>query len=396
MINQKVTLLELNKEFLIKNGIENSIFIPTETGFKKSILDATQAVRMHFHIENFHDYSTQNMGPLFKILEKSYLLSSQEIIETRMSLYRPLTKNGDPRMWFTGLKNIAKPDDQVAIIFFDSVPHLINLSTCDIQQSILNKDLIGVFIEKLILSKQSISNKLLCLLREIACNPIPAPVQGDTAIGMAIEQALGILPNSSKEPDYNGIELKSSRTKVKISQANRVNLFAQVANWNHSHLKSSSDILDVYGYESQDDGCFKLYCTVSALKPNSQGLIFTIDDDADIVQEKYFNGQSYSDVAVWLGSKLRERLAEKHTETFWIEADSIFLDGCEYFCLKNVKHTRRPLLTQFLPLIQDGVITMDHLIKRKNGRVSEKGPLFKILPKDLSKLFPEERNYSLI
>lgn len=396
MANQKIQLVAQNKALLIKNGIEHSIFIPTATGFNKAILDATQTVRTHFVIENFHDYSVQQQGPKFKVIKVAVLLEPQAHTETRMSLYRPVTKKGDPRMWFRGLQKIAQPNDQVAIVFFESVPYLLNLSALNIQESIQKKDQIGVFLEQLILSTQAVSNELLGLLEKIARNPIPAPMKGDTAIGMAIEGALGIAPNSSKEPDYKGIELKSSRSKPRASQATRVNLFAQVADWTQSHLKSSSAILDAYGYESVDDGCFKLYCTVSALRANSQGLFFDVDEEADAVQEKYTNGQTYADVAVWLGAKLRERLLEKHAETFWIEADSIFIDGREHFLLKTVRHTRRPLLTQFLPLMQQGVITMDHLIKRKNGKVGEKGPLFKISPQDLNKLFPEERNYLLV
>ena len=395
MANQKAQLVEQNKAFLIKNGIEHSIFIPTATGFSKSIIDATQAMRTHFVIENYHDYSAQQQGPEYKVIKVAVLLEPQAHIETRISLYRPVTKKGDPRIWFRDLKKIAKPNDQVAIVFYDSVPYLLNLSDLRIQESIQKKDQIGVFLEQLIHAAQSVSNELLSLLEKIALIPIPAPMKGDTAIGMAIEGALGIAPNSSKKPDYKGIELKSSRSKATASQGNRVNLFAQVADWTQSHLKSSSAILDAYGYESVDDGCFKLYCTVSALRANSQGLFFSVDEEADAVYEKYTNGQMHEDVAVWLGAKLRERLLEKHAETFWIEADSFFIDGREHFSVKTVRHTRRPLLTQFLPLMQEGVITMDHLIKRKNGKVSEKGPLFKISPQDLNKLFPEERNYVL-
>lgn len=395
MTSQKQLLVEENKALLIKNGIEHSVFIPTLTGFNKSILDATQTVRTHFVIEGFHDYIVQQQGPKFKVIKVAVLLGPQSRTETRMSLYRPVTKKGDPRMWFRGLQNIAQPNDQVAIVFFESVPYLLNLSAVSIQESIHKKDQIGVFLERLILSTQAVSKELLSLLLKIARNPIPAPMKGDTAIGMAIECALGIAPNSSKEPDYKGIELKSSRSKARASQATRVNLFGQVANWAQSHLKSSAAILDAYGYESVEDGCFKLYCTVSALSINSQGLFFDVDEEADVIQERYTNGQTYADVAVWLGTKLRERLLEKHTETFWIEADSVFIDGHEHFHLKRVRHTRSPLLTQFLPLVEQGVITMDHLIKRKNGKVSEKGPLFKISPKNINKLFPEERNYIL-
>ncbi len=42
-------------------------------------------------------------------------------------------------------------------------------------------------------------------------------------------------------------------------------------------------------------------------------------------------------------------------------------------------------------LIEQGEITLDHLIKKDSkGRVSEKGPLFKISTSALSMLFPEQ------
>jgi hypothetical protein len=48
-------------------------------------------------------------------------------------------------------------------------------------------------------------------------------------------------------------------------------------------------------------------------------------------------------------------------------------------------------------LIDQGIITLDHLIKRNSkGRVVEKGPLFKIKPKGIELLFPPSERYSLI
>jgi len=206
---------------------------------------------------------------------------------------------------------------------------------------------------------------------------------------MTIEHALGIAANSSKEPDYNGIELKTARGFKKT----RTNLFAQVADWELSSLKSSREILENFGYPRGDD--FKLYCTVSALKENSQGLKFERREAEGILVETQ---KDYGDVAVWPDKLLRKRLIEKHSETFWVSAESTEVDGVEYFQLKSVTHTRSPLQGQLMPLIASGIITMDHLIKRKAGikpKVAEKGPLFKINKKDLPLLFPSPKTYFL-
>ena len=120
------TQVEKNKTFLVKKGIEHSVFIPTETGLKKSILDATQEVRTHFALLSFHDYAVQEQGRTSKVIKESYLITELEQIPTVMSLYRPMTKKGDPRMWFRGLANFAQAGDRVAIVIFSGQAYLFN------------------------------------------------------------------------------------------------------------------------------------------------------------------------------------------------------------------------------------------------------------------------------
>ena len=94
---------------------------------------------------------------------------------------------------------------------------------------------------------------------------------------------------------------------------------------------------------------------------------------------------------------LHNRLLEKHNETFWIAADSITIGGKEHFHYKKVEHTKKPIVSQFDILLEQGIITLDHLIKRKpTGSVVEKGPIFKIKPNALDLLFPPSKSYSLI
>jgi hypothetical protein len=291
-------------------------------------------------------------------------------------------------MWFKSLPNYANPNEQIAIVVCCDELCLFNFSRFSFE-NIPSVSPVSELISHIASRFNSTAEELLQKLKEIAKNPIRVAVKGDTAVGMAVELALGISANSSKQPDYNGIELKSGR-----GGNNRTTLFAQVADWSISLCKSSAEILDKYGYQRDDD--FKLYCTVSTQKANSQGLQFFYDESSDLLIEKDRNGKN---VAIWAGELLRKRLLEKHAETFWINAKSTIVDGKEYFELISVTHTKKPLESQLLPLIQSGVITMDHLIKRKGGSkptVSEKGPLFKIDKCNLLLLFPEPKEYSLL
>jgi len=382
-------LVVLNKRQLIKIGAEYSIFEPTITGLRKSILDATQSVRTHFELENFHYFWEQGQGPEYKVIKKSYLLTDEKIIESKTSLYRPKTKKGDPRIWFGGLPHFSQAGDQIAIIIKDEIAYLINLSNTLVSNSLsLKTSYIKSFLEGYSKGENSVAEGLLKKLKVLAKAPLPALRSGDTGIGYTLETSLDIPANSSKQPDYYGIELKAGR-----GVRTRTTLFAQVADWSKSPCKKSAEILNKFGYERNDD--FKLYCTITTQKENPQGLSFIYDQSKDELQEWY---NKIDLVAVWPGKLLRDRLKEKHAETFWVEARSEVVDGIEHFHLLNVTHTKSPIVSQLMPLVQSGVITMDHLIKRsgKTNRVSEKGPLFKINKRDLDLLFPEPRTYSLI
>ena len=129
---------------------------------------------------------------------------------------------------------------------------------------------------------------------------------------------------------------------------------------------------------------------------NSQGLNLRIDRDLERLIENSDNPE-FGDFVVWTLDKLHNRLREKHKETFWVEAESIPINDKEYFQYKLVEHTKKPIISQFDLLIDQGIITLDHLIKRNSkGRVAEKGPLFKIKPKGIEMLFPPSESYSLI
>ncbi|MDC2888702.1 MvaI/BcnI family restriction endonuclease [Psychrosphaera algicola] len=294
---KQLNLVKLNKIQLTQMGVEFSTFEPTITGLKKSILDATQQVRTHFELENFHFYYSQTQGNENKIIKTAHLLTTGGAIKSKVSLYRPNTKNGDPRMWFRKLGELAVAGDQVAIIIFRNEPYLINLSKTKLSDVLLNKEHpISELLNQYIEANTSVSKELMLKLKELAKSPFKALRKGDTAIGYTLETLLGIEANSSKLPDYKGIELKAGR-----SNKTRTNLFAQVADWNISPCKRSADILEKFGYERGDD--FKLYCTISTINENSQGLSFKYDKNNDQLVELFKKKEV---VAIWLRSTIEK------------------------------------------------------------------------------------------
>lgn len=383
---------ELNRmKLLTENSVELTLIEPTETGLGKSIMDATGPVRSYLEEKHIHNYNDQKQGPENKIQVKSLLVETGKLIPSLASLYRPLTKKGDPRIWFKGLGAYSKPNDVLGIIEFDGKLYVLNLTRLDIQELLTGPG--PNPLQELVKEIRQISNKvadeLLSRLRKIASGPVPALLNADTAVGRTLETLLGININSSKKPDYKGIELKSSRDK----RGNRKNLFAQVPGWPASKFKSSAEILNTFGYTRGTD--HKLYCTVSTKTRNSQGLMLRVDNKLNCLFENS-DIAGVGDFVSWALPTLHARLLEKHNETFWITADSLMIDGKEHFHYKKVEHTKKPITSQFDILLEQGLITLDHLIKRTaNGKVEEKGPLFKIKPGAISLLFPPSKIYEL-
>ena len=380
-------------KLLTKNQVSLALIEPTETGLKKSIMDATGSVRSFLKSNNIHDYEIQGQGPTNKVKIRTKIYKDFQIINSIASLYRPQTKKGDPRIWFSGLTKVANPNDIVALIYYSESFHIFNLTQLNVE-SLLKSNLenpLKELVSEINFQANEIAIELLTMLRKIASSgPIPSMVAADTSVGRTLETALGIDINSSKQPDYKGIELKSFRS----SRTNRKNLFAQVPDWSLSKFKSSAEILDAFGYHREND--FKLYCTVSAITRNSQGLSLKLDSDIKQLIENS-NKAEIGDFVVWTLDKLHNRLREKHKETFWVEAESTYIDGREHFQYSLVEHTKKPITSQFDILVDQGIITLDHLIKRNSkGKVVEKGPLFKIKPKGLDLLFPPSDKYNLI
>ena len=391
---RQLTNLEISRiKLLTEKSVELCLIEPTRTGLEKSIMDATGSVRTYLKANSIHDYELQKQGVENKTQVSSFLIESTQLTHSIGSLYRPNTKKGDPRIWFKGLGHYSKPNDILGIIAFENELYILNITDLDIHKLIGRKDgnPLQYLVDEISQLSNRVADELLSMLYKIASKgPIPALLQADTAIGRTLETLLGIDINSSKKPDYKGIELKSYRD----NRGSRKNLFAQVPDWHLSKFKSSAEILNAFGYNRGDD--FKLYCTVSTLIRNSQGLKLKLDSQINQLIENS-DKSNIGDFVVWGLETLHSRLLQKHNETFWIAADSVTIGGVEHFQYKKVEHTRKPIVSQFDILLEQGIVTLDHLIKRKpSGSVVEKGPIFKIKPNALDLLFPPSQSYWLL
>ncbi|MBQ8124470.1 MAG: MvaI/BcnI restriction endonuclease family protein [Kiritimatiellae bacterium] len=376
-------------------GVATGLLVPTATGYKKSIMDATLSVRDFLRETGMHEYSTQKQG-LKRYVPANFVLPDN-CVKTTASLYRPVTKKGDPRIWFSKLTKYCKPTDLLAMIAHGGELYVFNMSNQDVVQSFgvpgsCPHEILAECAE--VMSPEA--SELLSKLKKIhAQGYVPGIKHGDTDVGMTLENLLGIKPNADKAPDYKGIELKTSRKLGKavasIPKNKKVTLFTNTPDWKRSKFDALG-ILKTFGYV--ENGRLQLYCTVSNIA-NPQGLYLDAHNEIDLIN-KAKTDKYTGDVAVWALDVLKTRLAEKHHETFWIQASSRVIDGKEYFQYDFVRHTRKPNTVNLASLFDAGIITLDYAMHIKpSGGVRDHGYLFRTTSDKFPHIFPLERVYDL-
>ena len=383
--------------YFSKKNIPICFISPTKTGLNKSILDAITPVKDALHEYKIHDFSRQQQGSEHKVIVNAKFVHEKTIRETKVSLYRPNTKDGDPRLWIYRLNDYCNENNLIGLIPDENEIYIVNASSKAILDSINEESSpLGRLASKFHDQRSVVANELLSKLSEIESRGfIESLRNGTTGIGYTLEELLGIQENSSKHPDYKGIEIKASRKNLsKGKGTNRVNLFSQVPLWKESPVSSGKALLENYGYYRE--GRKQLYCTLDSIKPNAQGLMLDSRVEEDLLSAIKKQSNTSTDIVYWKNSLLRERLLEKHTETFWVKADVKKVSGKEFFHYHEVVHTKSPIASHFIYLIDDGVVTLDFTISEKGSGVRDHGYLFKIHPKDLDKLMPNPRVYNLL
>jgi hypothetical protein len=373
-----------NIGYLTRYGLDYGLLEPTSTGLGKSILDATADYRGFLYREGIHDFDAQGQGVDDKrTISATVITADGDGMQAEASLYRPRTKDGDPRIWFSRLNRYCDAGDILVSLWAKDRIWVLNASRIRFSEAAVSSSIYRDLLRPLVSERESVFEELLGMLGSLSARGfIPAIKHGDTAVGHLLETELGIEANSRRIPDYKGVELKASRARATTSQT----MFARVPDWTISKLKSSREILEAFGYERGDD--FKLYCTVSSRRYNSQGLKLLVDERAGLLHE-VSNRPDVGRAVTWRIDDLQDALASKHADTFWINAVSRRDRGTEFIHFQSVKQTTKPIVQQVAPMLAAGTITMDHLIKRTAVKVSEKGPLFKISKKHFDDLFPD-------
>lgn len=399
MLSMSDTQINTFIPYFTETNTSVAFLVPTTNGYEKAIMDATKPLRELLKFAKVHDYEKQGQGPEYKVIIESHFVTKDNVTNTTASLYRPVTKHGDPRIWFSNLKTYCKPCNLLAILILDKALYVINLSDKEIQKSLFDKGHVFTYLTYSLNEYISPYEELLEKLHEIHRRGfIPSITAGDPGVGDTLENALGIQRNNSKSPDYKGIELKATRISKngKTKNVTRSTLFTKVPDSGLTY----SEILDKYGKvqipRGQTESRKQIYETLSTKKYNAYGLKFIVAYDDDKLNLVDNAEPTPNLVSSWDFDVLRKTLLTKHPETFWVKAASEIREQWEYFRYDKVVHTKNPNALLLALLVDNGEITADLAAHIKpDGSYRDHGLLFKILPQNIHDLLGEEKNYDL-
>ncbi|MGC6448789.1 MAG: MvaI/BcnI family restriction endonuclease [Rubripirellula sp.] len=220
---------------------------------------------------------------------------------------------------------------------------------------------------------------LLSRIREINRNgPTSIEGTGSGRYGLALERELGIEKNSSKKPDFYGIEIKTK------ASANLQTLFSRTPS-EYLSCRNSLGLLQEYGYEK--NGRTQLYTSVNS-KGDSLGFRLSSIDDQVVL--------NYGPVAVltYHNKRLIEALKSKHTESVFVEVQPITGQKMCYY--PKLQHCSEPSFDNFLALLHSGKIFLDLTLSLKNRVARDHGFLWRLPADEVPSLFANIEEYELI
>lgn len=117
--------------------LEAALLVPTPTGLDKSIMDATSSLREYLEERGYHDFANQPQGQDHKVVRTTYFVRPAALEKSNVSLYRPPTKKGDPRIWLgAATRANAAAFNLLALTIIDDTLYVLNMSDPAVRASL--------------------------------------------------------------------------------------------------------------------------------------------------------------------------------------------------------------------------------------------------------------------
>lgn len=215
--------------------------------------------------------------------------------------------------------------------------------------------------------------------------------KGPTGIGYTFETLLGKEEDSFCSPDYYGFEIKTHRTK----SSSYIGLFNYDPIGDHSYQLKY--IYDKYGYCSTKNRKLKVLNTsVYSNYIRDVGINYKFSLQVDEVNNKVLLlvfdrlGNFIENNSYWSFDVLKEKLYKKMQYLAYIEADSKYINGCEYFKYTKICFFKLRDFDTFIILLKKGKIRVNFKVSAPTDTsqvINSHGTSFCIKSEDLNLLY---------
>lgn len=355
----------------------------TKTMLGKSIIDARAPLRYHLRNVGLVEYSALAQGSGGKLQVPLPFVTSKGVDRRVTSFYRPITKDGDPRIWVEKLASVAAPGDLLLFVFAGSTT-LALLIDRDVEalSHHLSTLVPGRYEERGKVERTV--ERLRSAIAPLATEWFQTMRAGPTGVGFTFESLLGLAANSSMLADVDGVELKSYRMGSMTGRGKLMTLFSKTPVWTHEGR--GLGLLNRYGYIDKD-GRRALYCTVMKkknslgfeLEPHVDAARLLVNHRKELAMEYHF-------------ATLRKRLEEKHPATLFVRAESRGRGAQEEFRYSDVTLCREPSFSNFLDLVEESELGLDLTLHvKENGSARDHGYLWRVYEPSIPRLFAYRR-----
>lgn len=216
--------------------------------------------------------------------------------------------------------------------------------------------------------------------------------RGSTGIGYTFEALLGKDEDALTLPDFNGIEIKTHRKKSK----------SYITLFNYNPIgESSYELKRIFKNFSYNNTKYdnlrvlhaNVYCNYIKDVGTQYKFLLQVDESENRVYLVVFDrlGHFVEKKSYWLFNILRDKLYKKMQYLAYVEANSKFINGQEFFKYEEITFYKLRSFNSFIKLLKVGKIKVSFLVSGPlgcdNDLINSHGTSFSIKADNLNLLY---------
>jgi len=197
---------------------------------------------------------------------------------------------------------------------------------------------------------------------------IPVKKAGTGRYGLAVEDALGISANSSKSPDFMGIELKTKSDRTMQT------LFSRTPS-RYTGVVNKTALFEQYSYSDKDKR--RRLSTSFGSAGDQRGFSLHAAERRIIIRNAKLELFEFD------AERIEEALLSKHSQSVYLQVDGK-QDSCS---IQSARYCQWPSVIRFLKLVEEGSINLDLTMSQKGAAIRDHGFLWRIYGRDIDRLY---------